>query len=103
MNDGTGSEVVFCAMAAVPATAMVVTGHIWLGAATVLAVVAACVVSVVLRLRARATSERDYLSYAHTATSLGADPAPVIKAMRETEDEDGDWHGPWVHLPPHRG
>lgn len=102
MDDGTGSEVVFCAMAAVPATAMVVTGHIFLGAATVLTVVAACVLSVGLRLRARASSERDYLSYAHTATSLGADPAPVIKAMRYPDDDDGDGHGPWVHLPPHR-
>jgi hypothetical protein len=87
---------------AVPATAMIVTGHIWLGAAIVVSVVAAGVVSARSRLRAEAAEQQGYLSYAHTAASLGADPAPVIKAMRGSEEDDGDDGTLPVHLPRRR-
>ncbi|HEY6745692.1 MAG TPA: hypothetical protein VI357_08225 [Mycobacteriales bacterium] len=103
MGSQLGSDSVVGAIMAVPATAMIVTGHIWLGAAIVVSVVAAGVVSARIRLRAEAAEQQGYLSYAHTATSLGADPAPVIKAMRGSdEDLDGDDGTPPVHLPPRR-
>jgi hypothetical protein len=100
MARGIGSEMVISVMASVPATAMIVTGHVWFGAATVGAVVAAVMLAARYRIRTEAASDREFLSYAHTATSLGADPAPVIKAMRHREDEDDDF--PEVHLPPRR-
>lgn len=101
MASQIGSEGVIGAVMAVPATAMIVTGHIWLGAAIVAAVVAAGVLTVRNRIRATAAEQQEYLSWAHTATSLGADPAPVIKAMRRTEDDDEDGIPP-VHLPGRR-
>ena len=103
MGAQLGSDSVIGGVMAVPATAMIVTGHIWLGAAIVVSVVVAGVVSARSRLRAEAAERQGYLSYAHTATSLGADPAPVIKAMRGSDDDgDGDDGGPPVHLPPRR-
>lgn len=98
MAQGSGSEMVVSVMASVPATAMIVTGHVWFGAATVGAVVGAALLATRHRLRVEAASEREYLSYAHTAASLGADPAPVIKAMRQRDEDDF----PEVHLPPRR-
>jgi ABC-type methionine transport system permease subunit len=100
MGSQLGSDNLIGFAMMVPATAMIVTGHIWLGAAIVAAVVVAAVFSARSRIRAEAAQQQGYLSYAHTATSLGADPAPVIKAMRGS-DEDGD-DGPAVHLPPKR-
>jgi hypothetical protein len=100
-----GSESLVGGMMAVPATALILTGHIWLGAAVVAAVVAAGVASARGRIRADAARQRGYLSYAHTATSLGADPTPVLRALRGgDEDEDEDRAAPAqppVHLPPH--
>jgi hypothetical protein len=78
---------------------MIVTGHIWFGAAIVVSVVAAGVVSARIRIRASTARQQGYLYYAQTATSLGADPAPVIKAMRRSDDEDDDADPP-LHLPP---
>jgi hypothetical protein len=101
MGSQIGSDAVIGAVMAVPATAMIVTGHIWLGAAVVASVVVAGVLGARSRIRASAAEQQGYLSYAHTATSLGADPAPVIKAMRGTDDEDGDGEPP-LHLPPPR-
>jgi hypothetical protein len=98
MTSQIGSEGVIGGVMAVPATAMIVTGHIWLGAAIVAAVVVAGVLTVRNRIRATAAEQQEYLSWAHMATSLGADPAPVIKAMRRTEDEDDDGTPP-LHLP----
>jgi hypothetical protein len=102
MGSRIGSDSVIGGVMAVPATAMIVTGHIWMGAAIVAAVVAAGLLSARSRLRAEAAEQQGYLSYAHTATSLGADPAPVIKAMRGSEEDDGDDGPPPVHLPPRR-
>jgi hypothetical protein len=100
MGTQIGSEGVIGGLMAVPATAMIVTGHIWLGAAVIAAVVVAGVVLARNRIRAQAAEQQGYLSWAHTATSLGADPAPVIKAMRGAdEDDDRD---PPVHLPRRR-
>jgi hypothetical protein len=103
MGAQIGSDGVIGGAMVVPATAMIVTGHIWLGAAVVVAVVAAGIVSARFRIRAQAAEQQGYLSYAHTATSLGADPAPVIKAMRGSDEEaDGDDGTPPLHLPPRR-
>lgn len=102
MGSRTGSESLVSGVMAVPATAMIVTGHIWLGAAIVVSVVVTGVVSARSRLRAEAAEQQGYLSYAHTATSLGADPAPVIKAMRGSDDDGDDDGGPPVHLPRRR-
>jgi ABC-type methionine transport system permease subunit len=99
MGSQLGSDSLIGFAMVVPATAMIVTGHIWLGAAIVAAVVVAGVFSARTRIRAEAAEQQGYLSYAHTATSLGADPAPVIKAMRGS-DEDWDDGSPAVHLPP---
>jgi hypothetical protein len=85
MGSQIGSDSVIGVVMAVPATAMIVTGHIWFGAAIVASVVAAGVVGARSRIRANAAEQQGYLSYAHTATSLGADPAPVIKAMRGSD------------------
>ncbi len=102
MESRIGTEVLVGSVMVVPATAMIVTGHIWFGAAIVACVVVAGMFSARSRLRAQMAEQQGYLSYAHTATSLGADPAPVIKAMRGTDpDEDGDGP-PAVHLPPRR-
>ena len=95
---------------AVPATAMVATDHTWIGAATI--AVALLVSLVQSRLRVRAITERQQrlLSSAELAWNVGADPTPVIAAMRsgeaeprrtgpedEAPDEDDD--GPWYHRP----
>ncbi len=102
MESPIGSDSVIGVVMAVPATAMIVTGHIWLGTAIVASVVVAGVLSARSRLRAEAAEQQGYLSYAHTATSLGADPAPVIKAMRGSDEDDGDEGTTAVHLPPRR-
>jgi hypothetical protein len=103
MGSQIGSDSVIGGAMVVPATAMILTGHIWFGAGIVAAVVAAGMVSARIRLRAEAAEQQGYLSYAHTATSLGADPAPVIKAMRGSdEDGEGDDGSPLLHLPPRR-
>ena len=86
-----------------PATALIVTRHIWLGAAIAAVAAVTALFSSRSRIRAVAQSEREILSYAHTATSLGADPAPVIKAMRHpTRDLDDEDAGPPLHLPRRR-
>ena len=97
MQHRIGSEEFIVVAMAVPATAMIVTDHIWLGAAIVAGAVSAGLAAARSRLRAEMASEREILSYAHTATSLGADPAPVIKAMRQAGPDEDD--GPPVHLP----
>jgi hypothetical protein len=103
MDSRIGTDSVIGSAMVIPATAMVLTGHIWFGTAIVAAVVVAGVLSARSRLRAEAAEQQGYLSYAHTATSLGADPAPVIKAMRGSdEDGDGDDGMPPVHLPRRR-
>jgi hypothetical protein len=101
MGSQVGSDAVIGGVMAVPATAMIVTGHVWFGAAIVVSVVAAGVVRARNRIRASTARQQGYLSYAHTATSLGADPAPVIKAIRGSDDEDDDGDPP-LHLPPSR-
>jgi hypothetical protein len=100
MGTRIGSDSVIGGVMVVPATAMILTGHIWLGAAIVASVVAAGMVSARIRIRAEAAEQQGYLSYAHTATSLGADPAPVIKAMRGSDEDRDDDGAPPVHLPP---
>jgi hypothetical protein len=115
MSKGAAFDATTVAVATVvPATAMVAAGHTWVAAVTIGAVLAS--VLVLARIRARAATEqhRETLSYAHTATSLGADPSSVIKAMQGGEDEDvdlragrdgddpGNGGDPQVHLPPRR-
>jgi hypothetical protein len=92
--------------AVIPATAMILKGHTWLAAGTVGAVLVAAVV--IVRIGERSTSERDkeILAYASTAASFGADPAPVIKALRangeQLDDPDvvvEEARGPRLHVP----
>lgn len=87
----------------VPTTAIILTGHVGLGAAIVVGVIVAGLIAVRARIRAEARSEQGILTYASTATSLGTDPAPVIRAIRRQQRDDGeDDEGPKVHLPPRR-
>lgn len=106
MSKGAAFEVTTVVAAAmVPTTAMVATGHTWIAAGTIGAMLASLLVLARIRTRAATEQHRETLSYAHTATSLGADPAQVIKAMRlddEPRPREGDEDPPGVHLPPRR-
>ena len=100
------------AAAIVPTTAMVAAGHTWIAAGTIGAVLGSLLVLARIRTRAATEQHRETLSYAHTATSLGADPSSVIRAMRtddDGDDEDRGWDGsdgedspPGIHWPPRR-
>ena len=70
----------------VPTTAMVATGHTLIAAGTISAALASLLVVAAIRTRAATERHRETLAYAHTATSLGADPSTVIKAMHEPDD-----------------
>lgn len=101
-------ETTAMAAAVVPTTAMVATNHTWMAAGTIGAVLVSLLVQARIRTRAATEQHRETLTYAHTATSLGADPSPVIRVMR-SEDEDGRDHGQDdrgdllpIHLPPRR-
>jgi len=88
----------------VPTTAMVATGHTWIAAGTIGAML--CSLLVLARIRTRAATEqhRETLSYAQTATTMGADAAEVINAMRNRsrhrQDRERSDDQPDVHLPP---
>ena len=87
----------------VPTTAMVAAGHTWIAAGTIGAVLASLLVQARIKARAATEQHRETLTYAHTATSLGADPSPVIRAMRfedEGKDDDGVWSEDGGDLPP---
>lgn len=84
---------------AVPATAMIATGHTWIGAATVAVALAASVVQERLRIRAMTQRHERLLSTAEMAWSVGADPAPLIKALQRSGRVAGD-AGPDDELPP---
>jgi hypothetical protein len=109
MSKGAAFEATTVVVAAmVPTTAMVATGHTWIAAGTIGAMLGSLLVLARIRTRAATEQHRETLSYAHTATSLGADAAEVIKAMRAEEPpyrDDGerpDDDPPGVHLPPRR-
>lgn len=93
----------FSVSAVIPVTAMILEGHIWLAAGTIGAVLAAAVVIVRIERKSAGERDRELLTYASTAASLGTDPAPVIKAMRAGEDQPEDVveeaHGPYLHIP----
>ena len=97
------------AAAMVPTTAMVATGHTWIAAGTIGAMLSSLLVLARIRTRAATEQHRETLSYAHTATTMGADAAEVIKAMRaddESRHRDDGWGSgdelAGVHLPPRR-
>jgi hypothetical protein len=88
------------APAVIPATAMILTEHPWMAAATLGAGFAAAVLIVRIGARSEGDRERELLTYASTAANLGADPAPVIKALRNgEEDVVEEARGPHLHLP----
>jgi hypothetical protein len=110
MSRRAAFETTAMAAGVVPTTAMVATNHTWMAAGTIGAVLASLLVQARIRTRAATEQHRETLTYAHTATSLGADPSPVIRAMR-SEDEDrraartGPADGddlPPIHYPPRR-
>ena len=90
----------------VPATAMVATGHTWIAAGTIGAMLGSLLLLARIRTRAATEQHRETLSYAHTATTMGADAAEVIKAMRAGRRHRDDGAGAdddppaGVHLPP---
>jgi hypothetical protein len=105
MSKRAAFETTAMAAAVVPTTAMVATNHTWMAAGTIGAVLISLLVQARIRTRAATEQHRETLTYAHTATSLGADPSPVIRAMRsEGEQDDRPDHGPDdlppIHLPP---
>jgi hypothetical protein len=94
------------ATAMVPATAMVATGHTWIAAGTIGAMLGSLLLLARIRTRAATEQHRETLSYAHTATSMGADAAEVIKALHADDElwhreDSGGFDVPaGVHLPP---
>ena len=108
MSKGAAFEAMtVAATAMVPTTAMVATGHTWIAAGIIGAMLGSLLVLARIRTRAATEQHRETLSYAHTATTMGADAAEVIKAMRDRprhrqdrERPDDDLAG--VHLPPRR-
>ena len=111
MSKGAAFEATTIAVATVvPTTAMVATNHTWIAAGTIGAVLVSLLVQARIKARAATEQHRETLTYAHTATSLGADPSPVIRAMRSEDDGkdvggDGADDGgdlPPVHYPPRR-
>ena len=107
-----GPEGALVGIAVIPTTVMVLTGHTWIGAGTIGAVLAVWLAQVRIRTRAAVDSEKEMLSYAHIATNLGTDPTPVIKAMRhhgsaavdkedhdDLDDHDEYGTGYIVHVP----
>ena len=108
MSKGAAFEATTVVAAAmVPTTAMVATGHTWIAAGTIGAMLGSLLVLARIRARAATEQHRETLSYAHTATAMGADAAEVIKAMRDRPrhrhgGERPDDNPPGVHLPPQR-
>jgi hypothetical protein len=109
MSKGAAFEVTTVVVAAmVPTTAMVATGHTWIAAGTIGAMLGSLLMLARIRTRALTEQHRETLSYAHTATTMGADAAEVIKAMRHRDEvrqrdgEDRPEDPPGVHLPPRR-
>jgi hypothetical protein len=95
------------AAAMVPTTAMVATGHTWIAAGTIGAMLGSLLVLARIRTRAATEQHRETLSCAHTATVMGADATEVINAMRDRrrhrDDRDRPLDDPpGVHLPPRR-
>lgn len=93
----------------VPPTLMIVTRHPVMGAVTLGAVLVAWVVHVRMVVRAQQARDARLLDFAQTTTNLGADPAPVISALRhraprEVADDElfdpDEPERPWVHLRP---
>jgi len=94
----------------VPPTLMIVTGHPWLGAATLASVLAVSALQSWIMVRSEEERHRATLSFAREATSMGNDPAPVIAAMRSgPAGEGGESPGadaedrrrpPWFDRPP---
>jgi hypothetical protein len=109
MSRGAAFEATTVAVATVvPTTAMVATNHTWIAAGTIGAVLVSLLIQARIKARAATEQHRETLTYAHTATSLGADPSPVIRAMR-SEDEatdpggpEDDGEPPHIHYPPRR-
>lgn len=97
MGKGLGPEglvgIVLAGIAVVPTTAMVMAGHTWMAAGTIAAVLVAAVAMIRTRARAAHDRDREILSFATAATSLGTDPAPIIKALRGA---DGGEDSPYV-------
>ncbi len=107
MSKGVFEATTVVAAAMVPTTAMVATGHTWIAAGTIGAMLGSLLILARIRTRAATEQHRETLSYAHTATTMGADAAEVIKAMhdRRRHRRDGerpDDDPPGVHLPPRR-
>jgi hypothetical protein len=108
MSKGAAFEATTVVAAAmVPTTAMVATGHTWIAAGIIGAMLGSLLVLARIRTRAATEQHRDTLSYAHTAMAMGADAAEVIKAMRDRprqrqDRERPDDDPPGVHLPPRR-
>jgi len=69
----------------VPATAMVIMGQPWMAAVTIGGGFVAAVLIVLIRVRAEQARERELLTGASTAASLGSDPAAFIEAFRAHE------------------
>jgi len=108
MSKGAAFEATTVVVAAmVPTTAMVATGHTWIAAGTIGAMLGSLLILARIRTRAATEKHRETLSYAHTATTMGADAAEVIKAMRDRPQHRRDGERPdddptGVHLPPGR-
>ena len=96
------------AAAMVPTTAMVATGHTWIAAWTIGAMLGSLLVLTRIRTRAATEQHRETLSFAHTAATMGADAAEVINAMRDRPrrrhngDRPDEDPPPGVHIPPRR-
>ncbi len=96
--------------AAVPSLALILTKHPLLGTAVISGALVTWIAWGWLRVRADRTRDAQLLDYAHTATSLGGDPTPVITALRPRSAPDADLFHPdqdenaeeqqWVHLRP---
>lgn len=107
MSKGVFEATTVVAAAMVPTTAMVATGHTWIAAGTIGAMFGSLLILARIRTRAATEQHRETLSYAHTATTMGADAAEVIKAMRDRRQHRQDGERPdddprGVHLPPRR-
>jgi hypothetical protein len=106
MSKGAAFEATTVVAAAmVPATAMVAAGHTWIAAGTIGVMLGSLLLLARIRARAATEQHRETLSYAHTAMTMGADAAEVIKAMRgrprHRQDRDRPDDDPLsVHLPP---
>jgi len=106
MSKGAAFEATTVVAAAmVPTTAMVATGHTWIAAGTIGVMLGSLLLLARIRTRAATEQHRETLSYAHIATTMGADASEVIKALRgrprnrhDPERPEGDPRG--VHLPP---